>query len=48
VGWGEGGRLKREGMCIELWLIRIVVWQKPTQHCKAIFLQLKQKKEQGK
>ena len=31
-------------MNIKLWLIRIVVWQKPIQHCKAIFLQLKEKK----
>ena len=28
---------------VELWLICIVVWQKPPQHCKAIFLQLKNK-----
>ena len=27
----------------QLWLICIVVWQKPTQHCKAFFLQLKNK-----
>ena len=25
------------------WLIHIVVWQKATQHCKPIFLQLKNK-----
>ena len=25
---------------VELWLICIVVWQKPPQHCKAIILQL--------
>ena len=24
-----------------LWLIHVVVWQKPTQYCKAIILQLK-------
>ena len=24
-----------------LWLIHVVVWQKPTQNCKAIILQLK-------
>ena len=24
-----------------LWLIQVVLWQKPTQHCKAIILQLK-------
>ena len=27
----------------DLWLIHVVVWQKPTQHCKAIYLQLKNK-----
>ena len=27
-----------------LWLIQVVVWQKPTQHCKACILQLKKKK----
>ena len=26
---------------VYLWLIHIVVWQKPIQHCKAIILQLK-------
>ena len=26
-------------MC--LWLISVVVWQKPTQHCKAIIFHLK-------
>ena len=30
-----------EGIHVCLWLIHIVVWQKPTQHCKAIILQLK-------
>jgi len=36
-GWdgvGEGGRFKREGTHVYLWLVHIVVWQKPTQHCK--------------
>ena len=53
-GWdrerGEG--LEKEGRYththththIQLWLICIVVWQKPTQYYKAIFLQLKSKK----
>ena len=36
--WGErgqwaGGSLKREGACVYLWLIRLVVWQKATQYC---------------
>ena len=39
VGW-VGGRLKSKGMNVYLWLIHIVMWQKPTQHCKAIILQL--------
>ena len=43
-GWdgGRRGRLQREGIYIQLWLI-FIVWQKSTQHCKAIFLQLKNK-----
>ena len=36
-----GGRFKREGAYVYLWLIHVDVWQKPTQHCKAIILQLK-------
>ena len=28
------------GTSVYLWLIRVDVWQKPTQHCKAIILQL--------
>ena len=51
-GWG---RLQGEGVCvcvcvcvcvyIYTWLIHIVIWQEPTQHCKAIVLQLQ--KEQA-
>ena len=42
-GWnsGVGGRFTREGIHVYLWLIHIVVQQKPTQHCKVITLQLK-------
>ena len=40
--WGE--RFKREGTYVYLWLTHIVAWQKPTQHCKAVILQLKIKK----
>ena len=29
MGWGVGGRFKREGTYVYLWLIHIV-WQKPT------------------
>ena len=36
-----GGRFKREGTYIYLWLIHVDVWQKPTQFCKAFILQLK-------
>ena len=31
-----------------LWLIHVDVWQKPTQHCKAIILQLKKSKQKKK
>ena len=38
---GVGGRFKREGTYVCLWLIHTVVWKKPTQHYEAIILQLK-------
>ena len=48
-GWngrvGVGGSFKRERVYVYLWLINVVVWQKPIQHCKAIILQLKKKKK---
>ena len=32
-GWGVGGgRLKREGIYVYLWLIYVDIHQKPTQH----------------
>ena len=40
-----GRRFKREGTYVYLWLIHVDVWQKPTQHCKTIILQLKIKKK---
>ena len=40
-GWEVGGRFNREGTCVYLWLIHVDLWQKSTQHCKAIILQLK-------
>ena len=45
-GWdGVGGEreVEREGTYVYLWLIHVDVWQKPSQHCKAITLQLKLK-----
>ena len=39
--WSWGGRIKMEGTYVHLWLIHVVVWQTPTQYCKAIILQLK-------
>ena len=38
-----GGRFKREGTYVYLWLIYVDVWQKMTKFCKAIILQLKKK-----
>ena len=43
VGWG--GRFKREGTYVYLWLIHVDVWKKPTKFCKAIILQLREKKK---
>ena len=36
-----GGRFKKEGTYVSLWLIHVDVWQKPKQYCKAIILHLK-------
>ena len=41
--WEVPRRFEREGTYAYLWLIHVDVWQKPTQHCKAIILQLKKK-----
>ena len=45
VGWGRemGGRVKREGTFVYLWLIHVEVGQKTTKFCKAIILQFKSK-----
>ena len=40
IGWG--GRWKGSDICILM--IHVVVWQKPTQHHKAIILELKKQK----
>jgi len=39
MGWEVGGRFKREGTYVYLWLIHVDIWQKP--YCKATILQLK-------
>ena len=42
IGVGVGGRLKSEPYIYTyLWMTFVVVWQKPTQHCKAVIDQLK-------
>ena len=41
MGWEMGGRFKRKETCVSLWLVHADAWQKPTQCCKAITLQLK-------
>ena len=35
--WWVAGRFQREGIYVYLGLIPVAVWQKPTQHCKAIY-----------
>ena len=39
MGREMGGRFKREGMYVYLWLIHVEVQQKTTKFCKAIILQ---------
>ena len=41
MGREVGRRFKREGTYVNFWLIHVDVWQKLSQHCKAVFLQLK-------
>ena len=45
MGREMGGRFKREGTYVYLWPIHVDIWQKTTKLCKAIILQLKNKKE---
>ena len=40
-GLEGGGTFKKEAIYVYLWLIHIVVQQKPTEHCKAIIFQSK-------
>jgi len=40
-GAGQGSSVKREGTSVYLRPIHVDAWQKPTQYCKAIILQLK-------
>ena len=37
----EGGKFKRKGTYVYLWLIHVDVWQKPIRYYKAIIVQLK-------
>ena len=45
-GWdGVGEGFRREAMHGCLWLIHADVWQRPTQYCKALILQLKKNRK---
>ena len=48
MGWEVGRRFKRKGTHVYLWLIHVDVWQKPTQYCNVITLQLKINKSKKK
>ena len=39
-----GGRVKREGTYVYIWLIHVDVWKKPVPYCKAIIPQIKTNK----
>jgi len=41
VGDGWEGRFRKEGIYVRLWPIHVDVWQRPSQYCKVIILQLK-------
>ena len=38
MGWEMGGEFRTEGH-VYLWLIRVDVWQRPTEYCRTIVLQ---------
>ena len=40
MGWEVGGRFEGGRTYVYLWLIHADIWQKPTQYCKTIILQL--------
>ena len=42
--WEVKGRFTSEGTYVRLWLIHVDVWQKASQYCKAIILELKKEK----
>ena len=48
MGKKMGGRFKKEGIYVYLWLIHVEVRQKTTKFCKAIILQLKNKLKKRK
>ena len=41
VGGGGGEGIRDGETAVYLWLINVDVWQKPSQYCKVIILQLK-------
>ena len=43
-----GGKSKKEGIYVYIWLIHFILQQKLTQHCKATILQLKKKKRSNR
>ena len=47
MGREVGGRFKREGTYVYVWLIHVEVWQKPAQYYKTIILQLEIKKKKS-
>ena len=47
-GVGGGREIQEEGAYVHLSLIHVDVWQRPTQHYKAIILQLKEKEQGGR
>ena len=42
--WEVKRRFTSEGTYVRLWLIHVDVWQKASQYCKAIILELKKEK----
>jgi len=41
MGEEMGGKFKREGTYVNLWLIHVDIWQKTIRFCKSIILLIK-------
>ena len=44
---GGRGRIRRDGINVNIWLIHVVIQQKPRQHCKAVIFETNKRCREG-